>query len=547
MRESIRTRALREADVPDRPNFLIFMTDQHRFDHLGCYWQGLPGGRPTGALPIQTPAFDSLASEGVYCDHAYVNNPLCMPSRSTLLTGLTPRGHGVRTNGINLRADLPTTVDAVRQAGYRTHSVGKIHARTYWSPNGVDLADIDASRFSECRQLWEDGRVAGLPSPYYGFETTEFTGAHVATIFGDYLNWLRREHPGAERLLSANAGTKPANGAEQTYTMALPAELHYNNWIADRTIAFLDQAAAPAREGQPFMVWCSFPDPHHPFAAPEPWASMYDRARIPLPRRRDGELADLPPHFGAIYERGFPLSGRFDSTRATDDQLREIIAMTCGMVSHVDHEAGRVLAALDRLGLSEDTVVVFMADHGDMLGDHWLINKGPFHFDGLLRVPYIWRWPGRFPAGRRVSSLASLLDFAPTILDLAGVPIPEGETPLVAETDRMPLPWPGRSMRAVLDGTATRTRDAALVENDEDYLGLRLRTLVTETHQLTMYVGDDGEQPYGELFDLRADPGELRNLWSDPTSRQVKLELKARLLAEIVATDSVLPRRLCHA
>ena len=184
------------------------MTDQHRFDHLGCYWQGLPGGRPADALPIETPAFDRLAAEGVYCDRAYVNNPLCMPSRSTLLTGLTPRGHGVRTNGINLRTDLPTTVDAVRQAGYRTHSVGKIHARTFWAPNGVELADVDPSRFSECRLLWEAGRITSLPSPYYGFETTEFTGAHVSTIFGDYLNWLRREHPGADRLLLPEAGNE---------------------------------------------------------------------------------------------------------------------------------------------------------------------------------------------------------------------------------------------------------------------------------------------------------------------------------------------------
>ena len=144
-------------------------------------------------------------------------------------------------------------------------------------------------------------------------------------------------------------------------------------------------------------------------------------------------------------------------------------------------------------------------------------------------------------------AIASLLDFAPTILDLAGVPIPEGETPLVAETDRMPQPWPGRSMRPVLEGKAERTRDVALIENDEDYLGLRLRTLVTETHQLTMYVGDAGEEPYGELFDLRADPGQLHNLWADPGAWQLKLELKARLLAELVATDSALPRRLCHA
>ena len=123
------------------------------------------------------------------------------------------------------------------------------------------------------------------------------------------------------------------------------------------------------------------------------------------------------------------LSGRQSATRIADDQLRDIQALTCAMVGFVDEQIGRIFAALDRLGLRENTVVVFTSDHGDMLGDHWMLNKGPFHFDGLLRVPHIWRWPGRFRAGLVSDGLASLLDFVPTILDLAGVPALEGGNP----------------------------------------------------------------------------------------------------------------------
>src|SRR5439155_20491567 len=120
------------------------------------------------------------------------------------------------------------------------------------------------------------------------------------------------------------------------------------------------------------------------------------------------------------------VSGRVASSRIGEEQVRDVIALTYGLVSLVDHHVGRVMAELDRLGLREDTVVLFMSDHGDMLGDHWMLNKGPFHFDGLLRVPTIWSCPGRFPEGVVSAELVGQVDFAPTILDLAGVPIPEG-------------------------------------------------------------------------------------------------------------------------
>ncbi|MEK7766204.1 MAG: sulfatase-like hydrolase/transferase, partial [bacterium] len=326
--------------------------------------------------------------------------------------------------------------------------------------------------------------------------------------------------------------------------------LHYNTWIADRTIAFLEEAA---RGGKPFFASASFPDPHHPFATPDPWFSQYDRAAIPLPVRREGELEDLAPHFAATHAGPVPTSGRHGATKMSDDQVREIIAITWGMVSFVDEQAGRILDALRRLKLDETTAVVFMSDHGDMLGDHWLMNKGPFHFDGLLKVPLIWRVPSsmvtRTPGGRVNQSLVSHLDFVPTVCELAGVPAPEygppaGTTPQAGGQLR---PLPGRSLVPLLDGSAERVQDAVVIENDEDYLGLRLRTLVTEAHQLTIYVGEDGDEPYGELFDLARDPAQVHNLWLDPAAQALKSRLKSRLLAELVRTDSRLPRRTGHA
>ena len=196
-----------------RPNFLFLMTDQQRADHLGC------AGHPV----LQTPHLDALAASGIHCTRAYVTNPLCMPSRSTLYTGLTPRGHGVRTNGIDLDPGIPTFTEALRRAGYRTHSVGKIHLRVYGLPTGASEEDVDPADFPEARDLWRSGRLTGLPTPYYGLETADFTGGHGAGIYGNYLQWLQAEHPGAERLLHPAAGQPPRTGAEQSWTMALPA------------------------------------------------------------------------------------------------------------------------------------------------------------------------------------------------------------------------------------------------------------------------------------------------------------------------------------
>ncbi|MBI3973178.1 MAG: sulfatase-like hydrolase/transferase [Chloroflexi bacterium] len=526
-----------------RPNFLVIITDQQRGDALGCAW---PSWRP-GSSVLQTPNLDRLATGGIRFARAYVNNPLCMPGRSTLLTGLTPRGHGVRTNGIPLSRDFPTMNGALAAAGYRTHSVGKIHTRPFGIPNGADPETLDPFDYPESRAMWDRGRIAHLPEPYYGFQTTEWTGGHGAGVHGDYTNWLRNEHPEALRLLAREAGTPTASGAEQSWCMPIPPELHYNTWVADRTIAFIEGAAQRA---QPFMTWASFPDPHHPFCAPEPWFSMYDRDAVPMPVRREGEHDDLAPFFRQVYERALPLSGRRAPTNIPDDQLREIIAITYGMISFVDQQVGRILTALERLGLAENTVVVFTSDHGDLMGDHWLMNKGPFHFEGLLNVPGIWRFPRRVPAGRASDALVSHLDFAPTALDLAGVPAPESGPAWPRarmETERQLRPWTGRSLVPLLTGEVDRVQDAVVVENDEDYLGLRLRTLITPAHQLTVYIGEDGEQPFGELFDREADPGQRRNLWHHPDYRGLKVELKERLLAELVRTDNRLPRRLCHA
>ncbi len=513
----------------NRPNFLVICTDQMRADHLAV----------DGNAVIKTPNLDALAKSGTHFQRAYVNCPLCMPSRATMFTGLTPRGHGVRTNGIPLPKRLPTLTAALKEAGYHTASIGKLHFSNYWL-NEDAKEQVDLKDFLEVRQFWEDGDVSSIPTPYYGFEHVDITLGHGSFTGGHYANWLKEKHPEAWKVLKTKGVIPSPSGAEQSGTFPLDESLHHTAYVANQTIDYLDQI----NKDQPFFLFSSFPDPHHPYELPKEWEHMYSADEVIPPVSREGEFDDLAPLFQDIYENNTQLSGRGAATNIAQEHKLEIIARTYGMVSLLDKYIGKMLNALDKKGLRENTVIVFMSDHGDMLGDHQLMNKGPFHFEGLVRVPMIWSWQNNFKE-QQSQALMSLLDFAPTILELAGVAVPEG--PASNEAPLQAAAWPGYSQVDVLTGEKENVQTTVLIENDEDYLGLRLRTLITQTHKLTTYTGHKGAEPYGELFDLENDPNELQNLWHKAECKDLKLELIEQLHYKLVATDSTLPRRLSHA
>jgi arylsulfatase len=457
-----------------------------------------------------------------------------------MFTGLTPRGHRVRTNGISLAASVPTVPSALAEAGYRTASVGKLHLTTYGARPDFAPDGLPPDEFPEQHRLWQAGRITRVPTPYFGFQQVEITIGHGPWVQGDYARWLQREHPREwERLQSTRPRPSPL-GAEECGTFPLEERWHHTAYVADRAIAYLN--ACP-RE-RPFFLVCSFPDPHHPYCPPRPWDRAYAPADVVPPAQRTGELDALPPHMRRAYEQGLATSGRSSPGKMPDAQRREILAHTYGMVALLDRHVGRILAALAERGLAGNTVVLFLSDHGDLMGDHGLHNKGPYHFEGVLRVPMIWRWPERFRP-RAASGLASLLDLAPTVLDLAGVAIPSG--PASDEAPRQPPVWPGQSLVPLLRDECNAVQDSVVVENDEDYLGLRLRTLITSTHKLTTYTGPTGAEPYGELFDLTEDPQELHNRWDDGRAAGLKHDLIARLHHRLTQTDIALPRRLGHA
>jgi arylsulfatase A-like enzyme len=490
------------------------MSDQHRADCLGA------AGNPI----LQTPSLDRLAREGTLCSRAYVQNPICMPSRSTLFTGRYPRSHRVRTNGVPLPTTEITIADVLTHSGYHTASFGKLHFTPTAAPPEPHL--------KESTQLWRDrpDELAAWHGPYYGLQHVDLSIGHNLPA-GHYGAWLRREHPDALPLFKQDAALQPPTGAHGSWKSAVPVELHASTWIADRTIDYLQDRST---RDQPFFAVCSFPDPHHPFAPPAPYADMYDPADVPMPHGRGDELGSLPPHFREHFRGAWSRQGPTHAEHPEglpEAHLREIMAHYYGMISLVDHSIGRVLDTLDRTGLAENTLVLFTSDHGELLGDHGLLLKGPFLYEGLVRIPLIWRLPGRIRAGATLDHVAGHVDVTQTILDFLGVDAPAGVQ--------------GQSLAGALE--TGETAGLRLWQLTEYHTGfdpdLTLKQLHTGRYKLTYY----GHPHFGELFDLQSDPHEERNLFHDPASAGLRHQLTTMLLDALMATEDPLPPQISFA
>ncbi|MGG4035506.1 sulfatase-like hydrolase/transferase, partial [Paenibacillus cisolokensis] len=305
-----------------KPNFLVFVVDQMQSRTLSCH------GHPD----VKTPNIDRLAREGVSFTRAYCNNPVCMPSRASLLTGLTARQHGVLTNGIALSEHFPTLPGVLSEHGYRTHAVGKLHHQPIGSVSREEQMEFSW----EGMKFWESGEIRSIPSGYYGYQSVDYVGGHV-TCFGDYLRWLEQVYPGGGKKLSKEGAYYADDKIPMSWRIDLPEEYHYNHWIAERSIDFLEQMS---QQDQPFFLWCSFPDPHHPFAACRPYSEMYDPASLTLPEHWDVEEDGI----SWLKERR---NIHPDYTSFDEHDLREILAQTYGMISHVDKTIGEITKKLN--------------------------------------------------------------------------------------------------------------------------------------------------------------------------------------------------------
>lgn len=492
-------------------NFLFIMTDQQRADHTGFGGNGV----------LRTPNLDALARRGTVFDQAFVANPICMPNRATLHTGLMPSAHGTRVNGISLDWNAETFVRRLRDSGYRTIHIGKSHLQTMGVPTQMNALRLPEPGEGEAvradRTSWNgledfgrfesDGR-ARFPQDFYGYETVNMVTRHGDQCSGHYLQWLREQHDDADSLRGARNALARSPHWNQIYQTAVPVELYPTHYITQHAVAEIEASAAAQR---PFFLHCSYPDPHHPFTPPGDYAHRYSPDEISLPESfYDTHQASMPHIRRMIEQRGVP-GLAVHGWAVNEDQYRHAAVAEFGMIELIDDGVGELLAALERAGVADNTVVVFTSDHGDMFGDHGLMLKHALHYEACTRVPLVIAHPNFAPA--RTTHLASTVDLAPTLLDLAGAPAYHGIQ--------------GQSLVPMLGDPSAKVRDQVLIEEDEpeDWVqtghALRMRTLIKAKARITTYHGCD----MGELYDLEKDPLELENLWQRPDQRELKMEM----------------------
>jgi arylsulfatase A-like enzyme len=377
--------------VARRPNFLFFITDQHRVDCLGCY------GHPV----LKTPNIDSIAARGTRFARFYVATPVCMPNRATLMTGRMPSVHGVRSNGSPLPLQSNTFIDALRAAGYSTALMGKSHLQNFSDmpaalkrPPARPGDQVLDAEFAEARKpaasegpydqehpkQWEAGRDFKMRLPFYGFEHVDLCTAHGDQVGGHYYVWLKSQRPDADALRDRKSQLPHDYVCPQAYRTPIPEELYPTSYIAEKSCAWIDRYAAADDRSQPFFMMVSFPDPHHPFTPPGRYWSLYRPQDMALPASfHHGNRPLARPVAWALAQRE---SGRAVVTEqaafaVNEREAREAMALSCGMIAMIDDAVGRILAHLAARGLAEDTIVIFTTDHGDFLGDHRLLLKGP--------------------------------------------------------------------------------------------------------------------------------------------------------------------------
>ncbi|SAL72665.1 sulfatase [Caballeronia udeis] len=516
-----------------QPNFLLFITDQQRADHLGAY----------GNRTVRTPQLDALAARGWLAERCYVASPVCMPNRASLLTGRWPSVHGVRHNGIPLSLRTRTFLDSLRGAGYRTALVGKGHlqnmtgkAALFPEPGKVRLPEAlcaPTGRYDqEWGPAWSASEQHDVTRPYYGFDDVVLAIDHGDTAGGHYRRWLESEHP----QVAAVAGQRfaiPAPGyalaeAGQAWRTRVPENCHPTAYIADQTMRMLDTHAGGK---QPFFLQCSFPDPHHPFTPPGRYWDKYAPEDMTLPESFNVAGRELPPHLAWLHrmrDEGKAVKHTPALFACTEREAREAIALNYGSISFIDDMIGRVLAHLQARGLADSTIVIFTSDHGDFMGEHQLLWKGPLHYQSLTRVPFMWSDPQAPAMAGRHSKLCSTADIAPTILTRAGVPLFNGIQ--------------GTSMLPLMEGE-TAWRDAVVIEEEAQRLLFgfasrpRVRTLQTERFRMSLYDG----QPWGELYDLAEDPHETRNVWFDAAYARQRSDGMEQLTRAMLALSETSP------
>ena len=464
--------------MTQRPNLLLITTDQHRWDWLGCH--KTPG--------VETPNLDALAARGVRFTHHVTNSTVCVPARIGLATGVSPIRLGTLTNFDVLPDAVPTYYQALRDDGYRVGVVGKLDLNKPDKQNGRKGNRPDTYKWGFTDPVEVEGKMHargsddGAPLGPYGWWLREHG------LFDEFRDDATARTGLALGLWSRRPGDPPFRSTRWFQDSPLPADAFEDAWIGRRSCQWLREVP----DDHPWHLYVSFVGPHDPFDPPTEYADRFRDAPVPRP----------------VLDSG---TGRNDATRETEwgnteDEVITARRQYTAALAAIDDQIGAILATLEELGLTDDTVVMFSSDHGEMLGDHRLFQKH-VPYEPAMRIPLIAAGPSI--ASGVSDALTELVDLPATLLELAGVAA-------LPDTD-------GRSLVPQLSDPALPHRDAVVV-GEHHYRAIR-----SQTHKYVHYVAPNYETD--ELYDLEADPDETTNLIDD--HHQLAAELRADLTARI--------------
>lgn len=491
---------------------LFITTDQQRYDALGC----------NGGLIARTPVIDGLSRNGITFDRAHPQNVVCMPSRSTMLTGQHVSTHGVWMNGVPLPENAPSIAADLRNAGYSTALIGKAHFEPLLDP---------FLRFTENRLGAEHITTDDPLDPHRGFDHMELA-THGAAGQLHYSQWVRANHPEViggyynvlDRELQVNAEGGGDTNAPQVKVNPIPREWYHTEWVAQRTIAWLQSLP----DDRDWFCWMSFPDPHHPWDPPASELHRVNWKDLDLPegyienstqREKiiDSKLRHWRGWYDGTFVSNYEAPAKWIPATLTANQVREVNAFTHVENELIDEAIGSVMKAIESRGWGNDVDVLYTTDHGEFQGDFGFLFKGPYHVDSLMRLPLIWRpAPSAQISPARVGAPVGLVSLAATFAHIAGL-----NQPAYVEAPRLPT---------TNDEANTLGHERVLTEWDSVLFGkiVHLRTICRDNWVCTAALpGTMNEEGEGELYDLAHDPLQHVNLWSDPKAKPMRESLLA--------------------
>ena len=451
----------------DRPNIIFINTDQQRFDTIGAL----------GFDHMETPNLDRLVNEGVAFTDCHTTAPSCAPSRASLFTGMYPHTTGILKNGDEWRHSW---VERLQDSGYYTVNVGKMHTSPFETEMGFD-----------------ERYVVENKDRYLGdrFYLDEWDKAMQARGLTKQQREFYREWNDYDERLGA-------------FEWELPEDAHPDVFVGDLATRWL---STKPKTDEPLFLEIGFPGPHPPYDPTVEYIEKYADADLPEVVLSDADLENQPPALKALREHHVEVDhdSLVHQIEATDEQRRRQRAYYYANVSMIDTMIGEIIHSLEVNGYLENSIIIFASDHGDALGDHGHSQKWTM-YDAITRVPAVVWAPDRFASGETRDGLCQLMDLGPTILELAGVSVP----------DEMEA----QSLVAALENDDWEGRDYVFAEHGRD-------GILTETEFMTMVRSDDWKlvhflnEPHGQLFDLRNDPTEEVNRWDDPDAAEKKAEL----------------------